>query len=130
MQLFFNGKKQNSRSWDYSLQVADFQINRRRIKGILLYILRFQKYLNFAPEIYLPLLEINIFKKSTNCKALCTKDHSPFPVESVNTVITISTFLQYLSHRIPHIFLNALRNSSDGQKARLQNPLMLRTKCH
>jgi len=45
--------------------MADFQINRRQIKGILLYILWFQKYLNFAPEIYLPLLEINIFRKIT-----------------------------------------------------------------
>jgi len=132
MQLFY-GKKQNFRSWDYSPQVVDFQINRCRIKGILLYILWFQKYLNFAPEIYLPFLEINIFKKLNICKALCTKDHSPFPVEGVNRLspfLQTSTFLQYLSHRLPHIFLNALRNSSDGQKAQLQNPLMLCTKCH
>jgi len=82
---FFNGKKQNFRSWDYSPQVVDFQINRRRIKGILMYILRFQKYLNFAPEIYLTFLEINILKKLNICKALCTKDHHPFQLRvSIN----------------------------------------------
>jgi len=103
-QLFFNGKKQNFRSWDYSPQVADFLIDRRRIKGILLYILRFKKYLNFAPEIYLALLEINIFKKLTICKALCTKDHSPFPVEGINAIITISTYF--------HIFAISLAQNT------------------
>jgi hypothetical protein len=52
MKLFY-GKKQNFRSWDYSLQVVDylvFQIIGRRIKGILLYIHRFQKCLNLCPR--------------------------------------------------------------------------------
>jgi hypothetical protein len=49
----FCGKKQNFRSWDYSPQVADYldlQIIGRRIKGILLYIHRFQKCLNPCPR--------------------------------------------------------------------------------
>jgi hypothetical protein len=81
-----------------------FRLTDVGLKEYLLYILWFQKYLNYAPEIYLPLLEINKFKKLPICKALCTKDHSPFPVEGVNMIITISTYF--------HIFAVSLAQNT------------------
>ena len=121
-----------SKTFDLGTNLLRWWIFRLTDVGLKEFCCKFFSFRNIwtlPQEIYLSLLEINIFKKLNNCKALCTKDHPPFPVEGVNRLspfLHTSTFLQYLSHRLPHVFLNALRSSSDGQKAQLHSC----TKCH